>query len=134
EIDHGERRVGATVARVKLDGLLQVGNGLGVVVWRGAPVVLPPTKESLIGSRHGCLLLTRGLLSRSRQSERQRISDAAGYLVLQSKDIGERNFVAIRPDMTAGGGVDALRLDAGPLSCPVESSCDARVGGTTLPL
>src|SRR5262249_2571443 len=51
KVDQGERGVSTTVVRVELNRILKVGDGPGVVVGCGAPIVLPSAQERLVGGR-----------------------------------------------------------------------------------
>ena len=66
----------------------------------------------------------QGLALGAQQLDLQRAHDAAGDLVLDREQVGQRPVVALGPDLTAGGSVDQPRRDAHPVASPAHAAVE----------
>ena len=111
-IDRRERRVGAAVVRVDLGGLLEVGDRGAELLRRLPQIVLPAFQEArrTPGRCPVPRLATRSLSSLV-NSTASALTTLRVIGVLQAEDVLQVAVVAIGPHVTAGCGVDQLRID-----------------------
>ena len=104
--------MGAAIAGIELDCLLEEGDGGDVVLRRAVAVEFPAAQKGIISrGNFGFGLRTFRLLV-CREIDRERCHDLLGNAVLEGKHVSHGAVVAIGPKVPAGGRVDQLGIDA----------------------
>lgn len=122
EIDHGQRRVGASVVGIQPNCLLEERDRSREIVGRRPLVVHPALQERVVGCRYVGLLPAEREIFGLGELHRQCIGNAPRHPILQREDVGKRAIELACPFVAAAQRVDQLYVDTQPVTGALDTA------------